>query len=492
MKKRILIALGVLVLAAGIGAGGWYYYTHHAGSAGGSDIVYVTKISKLSEMDSGVENRYAGVVEPQETVQVKIESGRKVKEVQVKTGQEVKKGQLLFQYDLRSIQQSLQEAQLALDRLKNEQLSISDQITTLEAEKKKATADNQLSYTIEIETQKMNLKKNEYSQKSKQSEIDKLQSATRNTEVRSEIDGVIQKIDTSKMTSDDGDSVDDSSAMDSSMSSGDGSSDSSAFITILSTGAYRVKGKVNEQNRDSIVPGEAVIIRSRVDSSKTWKGTMGSVDVNNGTSDDSSNDMYMGMASTSSDDQTTSTSYPFYVELDSSENLMLGQHVYIERDIGQDEKKDGLWLSDYYILDTDTNEPYVWAASDKNRLEKRYVTLGEHDDDLGEYKIVEGLTKKDAIAFPTAALEEGEKTEIGDLAQTMSGGADGITDMDADHGNMDDEQPDSADGEAYTDPDMEEGSEDDSSDDSIDPNEELVPIDEAPGMSAGEDVEGIE
>ena len=90
-----------------------------------------------------------------------------------------------------------------------------------------------MSYTIEIETNKMNLKKNEYSQKSKQSEIDKLQSATQNTEVRSEIDGVIQKIDTSKMTSDDGDSVDDSSAMDNSMSSGDGSSDSSAFITIL-------------------------------------------------------------------------------------------------------------------------------------------------------------------------------------------------------------------------------------------------------------------
>ena len=63
---------------------------------------------------------------------------------------------------------------------------------------------------------------------------------------------MIQKIDTSKMTSDDGDSVDDSSAMDSTSSS-DSSSDSSAFITILSTGAYRVKGKVNEQNRDSIV-----------------------------------------------------------------------------------------------------------------------------------------------------------------------------------------------------------------------------------------------
>ena len=298
------------------------------------------------------------------------------------------------------------------------------------------------------------------------------------------------------MSSDDGDSVDDSSAMDS-MSSSDSSTDNSAFITILSTGAYRVKGKVNEQNRDSIIPGEAVIIRSRVDSSKTWKGTMGSIDVNNGTSEDDSNDMYFGMSSTDSDDQTSSTSYPFYVELDSSEDLMLGQHVYIERDLGQDEQKDGLWLSDYYILDTDTNEPYVWAANDKNRLEKRYVTLGKHDDELGEYEIVDGLTKKDAIAFPTGSLEEGEKTEVGDLAQTMSGGADGITDMNFD--NTDEYQDDSANMDSYTEdfsePAVDENTDDtegDGSDDALDPNEDLVPIDEAPGVGADEDMEGIE
>lgn len=483
MKKRIIIVLGILIAAGGIGSGVWYHFNGSGQSGSGDTVVYVSKVSVITGAETAATNRFAGVVEPQETVNVKIESGRKVKEVQVKTGEEVKKGQLLFEYDLSSIEDDLKQAQLDLDRLKNEQISLTEQISTLEAEKKKAKAEDQLSYTIEIETNKMNLKKNEYSQKSKQSEIDKLQSATQNTEVRSEIDGVIQKIDTSKMTSDDGDSVDDSSAMDSTSSS-DSSSDSSAFITILSTGAYRVKGKVNEQNRDSIVPGEAVIIRSRVDSSKTWKGTMGSIDVNNGTSDDSSNDMYFGMSSTSSDDQTTSTSYPFYVELDSSENLMLGQHVYIERDIGQDDQKDGLWLSDYYILDTDTNEPYVWAANDKDRLEKRYVTLGKHDDDLGEYEIVDGLTKKDAIAFPTEALEEGEKTEVGDLAQTMSGGADGITDMES---SADD----------FTEPDMDESPTDTTdnssdTDDVIDPNEELVPIDEAPGMSADGDVEGIE
>ena len=187
-------------------------------------------------------------------------------------------------------------------------LSISDQITTLEAEKKKATADNQLSYTIEIETQKMNLKKNEYDQKSKQAEIEKLSQATQNTEVRSEIDGVIQKIDTSKMGGDDSDGVDDTLTEGTTDSTDSGSGDSSgnAFITILSTGAYRVKGTVNEINRDSIIEGTPVIIRSRVDSSKTWKGTMGSVDMDNSTSKQQFGYGNVRQCPAASDDQTSS------------------------------------------------------------------------------------------------------------------------------------------------------------------------------------------
>ncbi len=480
MKKRILIALGILILAAGIGAGGWYYYTHHAGSAGGSDTVYVTKISKLSETDSGVENRYAGVVEPQETVQVKIESGRKVKEVQVKTGEEVKKGQLLFQYDLGSIQQSLQEAQLALDRLKNEALSISDQITTLEAEKKKATADNQLSYTIEIETQKMNLKKNEYDQKSKQAEIEKLSQATQNTEVRSEIDGVIQKIDTSKMGGDDSEGVDDTLTEGDSSDSGSGDSSSNDFITILSTGAYRVKGTVNEVNRDSIVEGTPVIIRSRVDSSKTWKGTMGAVDMDN-SSNNNSSDMAMFGMSSSSDDQTSSSTYPFYVNLDSSDGLMLGQHVYIEADEGQDEEKIGIWLNDYFIVDADTDSPYVWIAGDNNKLEKRSVVLGQYDENLAEYEIADGLTEKDKIAFPTDDLKEGISVIEGTTDQTTAAMYDTGDDADyedgseADYGDMESDgaEPEMIE-DGMSDSDMEDMTGDISSED------DLVPMEGAP------------
>ena len=405
MKKKVFVIGGLIILAGAAGAGGWYYYKENYAdsSAASGEVAYVTKISTLLGEDSGVLNRFAGVVEPQETVKVNIESGRTVTEVKVKTGDEVKKGQLLFEYDLSSIQDSLKEAQLALDRLKNEALSLNEQITTLEKEKKKANKSSQLSYTIEIETNKMNLKKNEYDQVSKQAEIDKLQAATTNTEVRSEIDGVIQKIDTSKLGSDDGDTLDDS------MSSDYGSSDSSdnAFITILSTGAYRIKGQVNEQNRNTVVPGSAVLVRSRVDENQIWHGTMGAVDEQNSTN--SSNNSYFGMSS--GDDTTSSSTYPFYVTLDSSEGLMLGQHVYIEMDEGQEEQKTGIWLGEYYIVDADTDSPYVWAVDSKGKLEKRSVILGQYDENLSEYEIADGLTEDDSIAFPSDSLVEGMSTK---------------------------------------------------------------------------------
>ena len=118
-----------------------------------------------------------------------------------------------------------------------------------------------------------------------------------------------------------------------------------------------------------------------------------------------------GMAS-SDGSATQSSNYPFYVELDTSDGLMLGQHVYIEPDNGQSaEPKKGLWLPEYFINDIDT-DPYVWADNGKNRLEKRSVELGEYDENMLEYQIKSGLTKEDAITFPEEGLEEGMTTVI--------------------------------------------------------------------------------
>ena len=46
---------------------------------------------------------------------------------------------------------------------------------------------------------------------------------------------------------------------------------------------------------------------------------MGSVDLDNSTSNSSSDMAMFGMSSASDDDQTSSSTYPFYVNLDSSE-----------------------------------------------------------------------------------------------------------------------------------------------------------------------------
>ena len=152
-----------------------------------------------------------------------------------------------------------------------------------------------------------------------------------------------------------------------------------------------------------------MIIRSRVDSSQTWRGTMGTIDKDSATSNSSSNS-YFGMMDASGDSQTSSSTYPFYVELDSSEGLMLGQHVYIEKDEGQEEKKAGLWLSEFYIADADTEKPYVWVAGKDEKLEKRSVILGQYAEELGEYEIADGLTKDDYIAYPSENLKEGMAT----------------------------------------------------------------------------------
>lgn len=483
MKKGILAVGGILVVAVAAGSIYWFIFRDSKQNVTDGEKAYVSSVSTITGYSSGNSNRYAGVVEPQETVEVKIESNRKVTEVKVQVGDEVKKGQLLFEYDLSSIQQDLQEQKLALERLKNEALSLQEQIATLEKEKKQAKQENQLSYTIEIETNKMNLKKNEYDQKSKEAQIQQLENATTNTEVRSEIDGVIQKIDTTKLTSEDGDSLNENSAYDSMMNT-DGT-ESNAFITILSTGAYRVKGQINEQNIQYISEGVPVIIRSRVDEDQIWRGTVSVIDRDNSTSNSSSSNVIYGMMDSGSS-QTSSSSYPFYIELDSSDGLMLGQHVYIELDNGQEDKKDGLWLSEFMIVDADSTDPYVWADNGNGKLEKRDVILGNYDEALGEYEIVEGLTLKDLIAYPAENLQEGMTTTESDQSYQMSTGT---GETDADSTPVEEFEGGS---EEVTDMDGEIVESSDSSEEAA-VDEELVPMEGAPGSDvASEEVDVAE
>ena len=194
-------------------------------------------------------------------------------------------------------------------------------------------------------------------------------------------------------------------------------------MTILSNNEYRIKGTINEQNMYAISTGQEILVHSRIDESITWRGTVTEVDTENPVSNQ--NNMY----SSGSDTNTSSSSYNFYVELADEAVLMLGQHVFMEPDLGQTETKEGLWLPAYYLV-IDGNDAYVWVCGKNDKLEKRQITTGEHDEEMDEYEITSGLTLEDSIAFPEDTLTEGmpcvNAGSQGDSEMGISGNMEGM------------------------------------------------------------------
>ena len=378
-------AAALIILAACLCIAGFFGYRHlrNAAVTDDGEEVYVTSVAYLTGANvSGTVNRFAGVVESQETWSVDPNSEFKVAAVLVTVGQEVSEGQALFTYDVNAFQDQLAKAQIELERLNAERNALDDTIAALAKQQKKADKDQQANFTIQIKQQELERKQKEYDITVKRSEIEKIQDNINNATVYSKISGVVQSINES------------------------GSSDmqtgtDNSFIKIMKTGDLRVKGTVNEQNIGQIYEGLPVIVHSRVDESLTWSGTVTKIDRENTQSNP--------YASMFGGEGTSGSNYPFYVELSGSDGLMMGQHVYLEPDLGQNdaEAHQGLWLDSYYI--DETTDPFVWA-DDGGKLVKKPVTLGERDDELGKVQILDGLTESDLIAFPEDTLHEGMTT----------------------------------------------------------------------------------
>ena len=99
------------------------------------------------------------------------------------------------------------------------------------------------------------------------------------------------------------------------------------------------------------------------------------------------------------DTMTASSKYPFYVELDSIEGLLLGQHVYLEVDLGEEDAPAGPSVSGAFLCYNEDGTTYVWAER-SGKLEKRTVVTGEMNFMQNTVEILEGLTEDDYIAFP--------------------------------------------------------------------------------------------
>ena len=204
------------------------------------------------------------------------------------------------------MQFALEQAKLDQEGIANQISSLKTQLTTLNKEKKNASKDDQYSYTVQIQSVEAQIKVQEYESSKKKSEIDKLQESLNNADVVSEVEGIVKEVNSSSRT--------------------DPSGQAAAFISVLSSGEYRIKGTVSELNFASIFEGQAVTVHSRLDPNQVWKGTVESID-QEATSDQNNSFGYYydGMGG-----GEKSSKYNFYVLLENLDGLILGQHVYIE------------------------------------------------------------------------------------------------------------------------------------------------------------------
>ena len=357
MKKFAVIALAAVMLLSTLAGCG-------ANAEGEASVQSVSMICGLSS--TGLVDRFAGMVTSQNETQVKKDDTATVDTILVKVDQEVKEGDALFTYDM-------SQAQLDLEKAQKEQL---------EKDKNAASSDDQMQYTLEIRQVNTDILQKEYDISVKAKDIEKLQNTVKNVTVTSPVTGRVKSINEKGGTDQTGNPL--------------------PFMTIVETSGFRVKGYVNENNAGTLTEGTAVVIRSRV-SDQTWKGTISMIDWANA-QQSNQNSYYDG----GSDDTSSSSKYPFYVELESSDGLLLGQHVYIEPDYGQDAEQDAntLKLPSYYINDADSS-PWVWAQNSKGKLEKRSLTLGDYDAEMDAYVVTDGLTADDYIAFPDESLKAG-------------------------------------------------------------------------------------
>ena len=348
------------------------------GSSGGTGV-YVQSVQDLMDV-GGIApgDRFAGVLVSENVCEIQKDQDKTVSELLVKEGDDVTEGQALFSYDTDQLQLTLDRQKLELEQLKAAIENYKDQIEELKAERNKASSSDKLEYTVQIQSLEVELKEAQLNLVAKETAVAQSEQILLNATVCSPVTGRVQSVN-------------------------DGGYDNYGnplpYISIRQAGSYRVKGTIGELQMGSLMIGARVKILSRTDENQVWYGTVSLIDYEN-PYQGSETDMYYG---SNVDEMSSSSKYPFYVELEDSEGLILGQHVYMELDTGDEEASSGISISSAFFCYEEDGTMYVWAEG-RNGLEKRTVTVGEYNMAMDTYEVLDGLTENDHIAFPDPEL----------------------------------------------------------------------------------------
>ena len=370
-----------------------------AGCGSSETAVYVQSVADLSSMGAiAPGDRFPGMVVSENVTEIQKDNDKTIAEIYVKEGDDVTEGQDLFSYDMEQLQLSLDKQRLEKEQLIATIENYQSQIVDLEKAEKKAKGNNKLQYTIQIQSTKIDLKEAELNLQAKEKEVAKSEEMLLHATVTAPVTGRITGIHENGT---------------------DNYGNPLPYITIQQAGSFRIKGTLSELQRGGIMEGSPMRIVSRSDKNQFWTGTVTLVDYES-PSQENENSIYYG---NSADPMMASSKYPFYVELDSSEGLLLGQHVYLELDNGEEEVTSYPAISGTFICYDENGNPFVWAENSK-KLEKRPVTLGEYNMMMDTVEIIEGLSETDYIAFPNDELcvEGAPTTHSEPVSQEMAEG----------------------------------------------------------------------
>ncbi|MBR1634029.1 MAG: HlyD family efflux transporter periplasmic adaptor subunit [Lachnospiraceae bacterium] len=381
-NKRNRTILGVIIaVIICIGAGVGIYELLFSEDA--NEEVYVSSVSGLmGNLENGMRNRFQGIVESNNSWTATLD-GRPVKEYKVKVGDKVEVGTPLLVYDNSQKEEEIANARLELQRMQDERAAMNADIAELNTERNEATDDLAAEeLAINIQQKQIDMRNKDTEIATKQEEVKNMEDSLASDTVTSEISGVVKSL---------GNETEEG--------------ESSGGLTIVDINTFQIKAKVNEQNLSSLYEGEKVIIFSRVSNDIHWKGKITNIDKENTLASAEEYDE-------DGDEMTVSSNYPFYISLKKTEGLAVGQHVYVEENVGQLKKnpEEVIELDSYMIVDLETDDPYVWADNGSGRLEKRSVTLGEYNEDADRYRIEDGITMADYLAQPDENVHAGMKT----------------------------------------------------------------------------------
>ena len=380
-KKTILLIVCAVVVLGAAAFFGWRYL--QGGSDDGTGI-YVQNVAELNMYSAPSATVFAGVVESQENVPVDPQSGKKIAQLLVKEGDTVTEGQALFRYDTDAITLDIQQAELDMELAEQNIKRLQEEIDDLYFHTNKDTPEGQMN-AARVQQLEVEIATIEYQQKQKKNELARLQASLKDDTAKAPIAGTVQTINAS-------------------VAEGNGGYDMNGnpqhYIVLTASGDFRIKGSVSEQFIMDLYEGQAIVIRSRVNED-TWAGTISRID----TSQPEQNDNYYYY-----DDGNGASKYAFYVEPDSTEGLMMGQHVTLSPDYGSGAMAEGLWLSSGWFTIAEDGSATVWKQNSANRLTKQGVTLGEYNADYDCYMVMDGLTEEDFIAWPSEECSEGSKT----------------------------------------------------------------------------------